>query len=118
MLGKGVIVAEGVTEFETLQAVAQRLEESDATLWPLDLSGVTIFSVDGDGDMPSFAAFFKALGLQTFAFYDKKQRKPEKDAEFAANFDIPRETAFETIERLLVTEIVLGLARRYAALSS
>ena len=104
MLGKGVIVAEGVTEFATLQAAAQKLEESDATLWPLDLSGVTIFSVDGDGDLPTFGAFFKALGLQTFAFYDKKQRKPEKNAEFAANFDIPRETAFETIEKLLVTE--------------
>ena len=104
MLGPAVIVAEGVTEFAALQAVAEKLEGSDANLWPLDLAGVTIFSVDGDGDIPTFGAFFRALGLKTFAFYDKKVRKPEKNAEFAANFDIPRETAFDSIEKLLVAE--------------
>lgn len=104
MLGNGVIVAEGVTEYSALQAVAGKLEESDATLWPLDLAGVTIFSVDGDGDIPTFGAFFKALGLKTFAFYDKKTRTAEKNAEYAANFNIPRETAYDGIEKLLVAE--------------
>lgn len=104
MLGKGVIVAEGVTEFATLQATAEKLELSDQTLWPLDLSGVTIFSVDGDGDMPSFGAFFKALGLKTFAFYDFKVRKAEKNVEFAANFDINCQTQFTNIEQLLISE--------------
>lgn len=104
MLGKGVIVAEGVTEHSALQAVAEKLESTDPTLWALDLSGVTIFSVDGDGDIPTFGAFFKALGLKTFAFYDFKPRKPEKNAEYAANFDIPRETTFDCIEKLLVAE--------------
>jgi putative ATP-dependent endonuclease of OLD family len=104
MLGNGIIVAEGVTEFSALHATAAKLEETDNLLWPLDLAGVTIFSVDGDGDIPTFGAFFKALGLKTFAFYDKKQRKPEKDAEFVANFLIPREIAFDAIEKLLVAE--------------
>jgi putative ATP-dependent endonuclease of OLD family len=104
MLGKAVIVAEGVTEHSALQAVAEKLEESDPTVWALDLSGVTIFSVDGDGDVPTFGAFFKALGLKTFAFYDFKPRKPEKNAEFAANFDIPCETAYDSIEKLLAAE--------------
>jgi len=72
MLGRGVIVAEGVSEHSALQAVADKLEATDDTLWPLDLAGITIFSVDGDGDLPPFGAFFKSLGLETFAFYDKK----------------------------------------------
>jgi putative ATP-dependent endonuclease of OLD family len=104
MLGKGVIVAEGVTEHSALQAVSEKLESADTTIWPLDLSGVTIFSVDGDGDIPTFGAFFKALGLKTFAFYDHKVRTPAKNAEFIANFDIPRETAFDSIEKLLIAE--------------
>ena len=104
MLGTAIVVAEGVTEFSALQAVAEKLENSDKNIWPLDLAGVTIFSVDGDGDIPTFGAFFKALGLKTFAFYDKKVRKPEKDAEFAANFDTAREIAFDSIEKLLVAE--------------
>jgi putative ATP-dependent endonuclease of OLD family len=104
MLGSGVIVAEGVTEHSALQAAVEKLEASDASLWPLDLAGVTIFSVDGDGDMPTFGAFFKPLGLKTFAFYDRKQRTAAKNAEFAANFYIPRETPYDAIERLLVDE--------------
>jgi len=108
LLGTAVIVAEGVTEHSTLQAVASKLEEMDDTLWALDLAGVTIFSVDGDGDIANFGAFFKAIGLKTFAFYDQKQRKPEKNQQLADNFIIPRETSFTGIERLLVAEIPVG----------
>jgi putative ATP-dependent endonuclease of OLD family len=104
MLGNGVIIAEGVTEQSALQSAVEKLEASDANLWPLDLAGVTIFPVDGDGDMPTFGAFFKPLGLKTFAFYDRKQRTEAKNAEFAASFDIPRETAYDGIEKLLVDE--------------
>jgi putative ATP-dependent endonuclease of OLD family len=104
MLGRGVIVAEGVTEAAALNATAEMMEASDASRWPLDLAGVTIFSVDGDGDMPAFGTFFKALGLKTYAFYDKKTRKPEEDAKFTAGFDVPNETAYDAIEKLLVEE--------------
>ena len=72
MLGRGVIVAEGITETAALNAVAEKLETNDTGLWPLDLAGVTIFSVDGDGDMPAFGAFFRALGLRTYAFTTRK----------------------------------------------
>ena len=104
MLGRAVIVAEGVTEHSALQAVAERLESLDSANWPLDLAGVTIFSVDGDGDIPTFGGFFQALGLRTFAFYDRKSRSPQKNAEFAANFDIPLEKTFDSIEKLLLEE--------------
>ncbi len=105
MLGRAVIVAEGVTEHAALSAVAEKMEEADANRWPLDLAGVTIFPVDGDGDMPVFGAFFKALGLQAYAFYDKKIRKAEEATKFAASFDTPCETPYEGIEKLLVAEI-------------
>jgi putative ATP-dependent endonuclease of the OLD family len=42
--------------------------------------------------------------LKTFAFYDFKVRKAEKNAEFAANFDINCQTQFANIEQLLVSE--------------
>lgn len=116
LLGAAVIVAEGVTEHSSLQAVASKLEESDNTLWPLDLAGVTIFSVDGDGDIANFGGFFKGIGLRTFAFYDQKQRKPEKNRQLAENFIIPRETAYTGIEKLLVAEI--RIARQWQMLES
>lgn len=44
MLGRGVVVAEGITEQLALQAVAEKLEAADEALYPLDLSGVTIIT--------------------------------------------------------------------------
>ena len=116
LLGTGVIVAEGVTEHSALQAAASKLEDGDNTLWPLDLAGVTIFPVDGDGDVANFGTFFKGVSLKTFAFYDRKARKAEKNAQLAADFIIPRETAYPNIEQLLVTEI--PVARQWQMLES
>jgi putative ATP-dependent endonuclease of OLD family len=105
MLGQGVIVAEGISEQAVLATVASKMELADKLYYPLDLSGVTIFPVEGDGSMSSFGAFFRTLGLKTYAFYDKKQRKPEENQKLADTFDIPNETAYPGIELLLVSEI-------------
>jgi putative ATP-dependent endonuclease of OLD family len=107
MLGPGVIVTEGITEHSALTAVADKMETEDENRYPLDLSGITIFPVDGDGSLPNFGAFFKALGLRTYAFYDLKQRKAEENQKLLASFDVPNETAFSGIEQLLVAEIPL-----------
>lgn len=104
MLGPGVIVAEGITEHSALAAVAEKLESTDPNRYPLDLSGITIFPVDGDGSLPNFGAFFKALGLKTYAFYDRKPRKSEENQKFVDAFDVPNETAYTSIELLLVAE--------------
>ncbi|MCC6480193.1 MAG: AAA family ATPase [Sphingomonadaceae bacterium] len=105
MLGKGVVVAEGATEVAVLNAVAEKLEEFQSDLWSLDLSGITVFSVDGDGDLPPFGDFFKALGLRTYAFCDKKTRNEVETAKFKAAFDVPWETEYKGMEKLLTEEI-------------
>lgn len=105
MLGKAVIVVEGVTELSALSSVSRRMELGDGTVFPLDLAGVTFFDANGDGQMPAFGAFFRALGLKTFAFYDHKSRTPlQKDA-FQAAFDIDCEHAYRGMERLIATEV-------------
>ena len=107
MLGAGVIVAEGVTEQAALSAVAEKMEAADASLYPLDLSGVTVFPVEGDGSMPMFGAFFKTLGLKAYAFYDRKQRTPKEQQQFIDSFDLPYEAPYLGIEQLLVAEVQL-----------
>lgn len=104
MLGPGVIVTEGITEHSALTAVADKLETADLSRYPLDLSGITIFPVDGDGSLPNFGAFFKALGLKTYAFYDQKPRKAEENQKFIDSFDVPNETVYTGIELLMVAE--------------
>jgi len=105
MLGRGVIVEEGLSEKAAIVAVAERMQSSDTQYYPLDLSGVTVFPVDGDGSMPAFGGFFKALGVKAYAFYDKKSRKSDEVQRFTENFELANETAYTGIERLLTSEV-------------
>jgi putative ATP-dependent endonuclease of OLD family len=71
MLGRGVIVCEGLTEKDVVLAAAEKMEEANPDdCYPIDLSGVSVISVDGDGALPEFGAFFMALQITAYAFYD------------------------------------------------
>ncbi len=108
MLGKAIIVAEGLTEQIALWAVAAKMETASEGNYPLDLSGVTIFSSDGDGSLAAFGSFFKNLGLTTYAFYDSKARPPEEIAKIQAAFTLANETAYTGTEVLLSTEVPIN----------
>lgn len=115
MLGKGVVIAEGISEQAVLLMIAERMEAHNEQNYPLDLSGVTIFPVEGDGSLPAFGGFFKALGLKTYAFYDKKARKPEEQQKLVDSFDVPHETPYSGIERLVVAETPLNRQWQFLA---
>lgn len=104
MLGAGVIVSEGITEQAAILAAAEKLEEHNPDLMPLDLAGITVLAVDGDGSMPAFGMFFRELGIRTYAFYDKKSRKTEELEKFKIAFDVPNETNYKGMEQLLASE--------------
>jgi putative ATP-dependent endonuclease of OLD family len=116
MLGKGVVIAEGLTEQIALTAVAQKMQAADAELYPLDLAGVTLISADGDGNISELGGFFIGLGLPAFAFLDKKKR-PEKEAKALgeAGFKVLCETAYPGMEELLATEMPLDRQWQYLA---
>jgi putative ATP-dependent endonuclease of OLD family len=106
MLARGVIVAEGITEVATLQAVASAMEAADSNNYPLDLGGVSIITTDGDGSIAEFGRFFASLEIPAFAFLDKKARQPKEDAALkGAGYTILNETNYPSMEALLVTEI-------------
>ena len=105
MLGKGVIVVEGVTESFALPVVARRMEEADPSLQPLDISGVAFFDAENEGAMPKFGAFFRGLGLKTFGFSDFLVRTPERKKLFTDSFDIDCEHNYAGFESLVVEEM-------------
>lgn len=108
MLGRAVIVVEGVTELHAMPVVARRMEENDPNLQPLDIAGVSFFDADGESNMPKFGKFFKTLNLRTFAFYDldhKKKRKADQAQSLADNFEINVEHAYKGFEDLIVAEV-------------
>jgi hypothetical protein len=104
MLGKGVIIVEGLTEFHALPVLARCLEAQDSSLNPLDLAGVSIFDAESDGPIPKFGKFSQALGLKTFGFYDAKQRTQDEKNKFAAVLDVNEEHPYKGFEGLLAAE--------------
>lgn len=113
MLGKGVILVEGLTEFHALPVLARCLEVQDATLNPLDLAGVSIFDAESDETIPKFAKFFQALGLKTFGFYDYKKRSTDEKAKFAAVLDVDQEHPYKGFEELLAAEVPAARLRLF-----
>ncbi len=106
MLGRGAIVGEGITEKDVIWAVAEKMEAADPdACYPLDLSGVTIITADGDGSIPEFGAFFQAMQIQAFALYDAKKRPAEETKKLQDNFDVSWQTQYLGMERLLIEEI-------------
>lgn len=113
MLGRGVILVEGVTESHALPSIGRCLEAQDGMLNPLDLAGVTIFDAESDGQIPKFGKFFQALGIKTFGFYDHKKRDPKEMAKFAAALDVNQEHGFKGFEDLVAAEVPVTRLRAF-----
>jgi putative ATP-dependent endonuclease of the OLD family len=113
MLGKGVIIVEGSTEYHALPVLASCLEGENASLNPLDLAGVSIFDAESDSQIPKFAKFFQALGLNTFGFYDAKKRDAAEKAKFAAVLDVNEEHKYKGFEQMLAAEVPVTRLRAF-----
>jgi putative ATP-dependent endonuclease of OLD family len=106
MLGKGVIVVEGVTELYALPVIARQLEQACGLfIQPLDISGVAFYDADGESNMVKFGTFFKELGLKTFSFYDYLARTPEDKKKLTDAYDIDGEHKYGGFEDMLVAEV-------------
>ena len=104
ILGQGVIIGEGLVEFQVLRAASDVMETADDGNYPFDLSGVTFFDSGGDGSLSDYGAFFRSLGLKAFAFYDKKERTADQIAVISNNFDLNKQTDYSDVEKLLSDE--------------
>lgn len=106
MLGKGVIVVEGVTEFYALPVIERKLHTDLAGIFqPLDIAGVAFFDADGESNMLKFGNFFNELGLKTFSFYDYLKRTPEDKKKLTDCFTIDCEHPHAGFEGLLAAEV-------------
>jgi putative ATP-dependent endonuclease of OLD family len=105
MLGKGVIIGEGMTEEDALAATCLQLQESDKTLYPLDISGVSIINGEGDGNLEKLGSFFKEIGVPAYAFFDRKKRTDDDIAKLKGLYVIAREIPHTGAEKLLAAEV-------------
>ena len=114
ILSRGVLVVEGQTEASIMPIASSVLEESEEGYLHLDLAGVSIFTANGDGDVPRWGPIFRALGKIPLALYDK-QAKPY-DAEALADllaYEEHWESPELSIEDLLVNQVQVAVLRRF-----
>lgn len=113
MLGKGVIVGEGITEQDALLVVAQKMEDNNPSLFPLDVAGLCVISAEGDGNLEKLGSFFKEIGTPAFAFFDRKRRTDEEIAALNDNYVVAKEIQQTGAEVLMAEETPLDRQWQY-----
>lgn len=113
MLGQGVIVGEGITEQDALLVVAQKMEDNDPALFPLDVAGLCVINADGDGNLEKLGAFFKEIGTPAFAFFDRKKRTDAEIATLQASYVVAKEIQQKGAEVLMAEETPLDRQWQY-----
>lgn len=114
MLGSGVICVEGISDAEVLSSASDVLEEGydPGAYTPLDLSGVTIVQCEGDGGILRYGEFFKSLGKNIYAFYDKQANGDIAD-DIDDLFDASWQLNQTGIEFLLAEEVGIAVLRKF-----
>jgi putative ATP-dependent endonuclease of OLD family len=113
MLGRGVIVGEGITEQDALLVTAQKLENSNADLFQLDVAGISVINADGDGNLEKMGSFFKEIGTPAFAFFDRKKRTAAEVTALQSVYVIAQETVQKGAEALMAEETPLDRQWQY-----
>jgi putative ATP-dependent endonuclease of the OLD family len=118
ILSRAVLVVEGSTEAALFPAASTVMEES---LGPdiythFDLTGLSVFTAAGDGDVPRYGPVFAALGKLAFGFFDKPNSPLSADAiakldTYTQHWQSPE----KGIENLLVNELGLPVLKRFLA---
>ena len=119
MLGDGVLCVEGISDEEVIYSASAVLEEGSevGTYTPLDLSGVTVVQCEGDGGILRYGKFFSALGLKTYALYDRTSNEAFR-VEIKKIFDSTSELEQTGIEYLLGDETTIDVIRSFLAKAS
>jgi putative ATP-dependent endonuclease of the OLD family len=113
MLGRGVIIGEGITEQEVLLVSAQKMEESNADLFQLDVAGIRVVNADGFGNLEKLGAFFREIGTPAFAFFDRNKRTPDQISTLKNVYEIAFEIQQNGAEALMAEETPLDRQWQY-----
>ena len=114
ILSRAVLVVEGQTEASILPIASSVLEENEQGYTHLDLAGVSIFTANGDGDVPRWGPIFRALGKIPFALHDKQPTPYGAEAQAdLASYEETWESPELSIEDLLVSQVPVTVLRRF-----
>lgn len=114
ILSRAVLVVEGETEASIVPVAAALLEQSNPKYVHPDLAGVTVFTANGDHDVPRWAPILRALGKVPFGMVDK-QASPytETNATAVGCFEEFWESPAKGVEELIVSQVPTPVIRRF-----
>lgn len=114
ILSRAVLVVEGQTEASIMPIASSVLEESEKGYTHLDLAGVSIFTANGDGDVPRWGPIFRALGKIPFALYDRQMTPYDAEAQADLGaYEEHWESPELAIEDLMVSQVPIAVLRRF-----
>lgn len=114
ILARAVVVVEGATEAALLPVASSILEAEVEGYTHFDLAGVSIFTADGDADVPRWGPIFKSLDKQVFGFRDKQAAAPTSAVQQKLDtFDKFWESPETGLEDLLVNRTTPAVHRRF-----
>lgn len=104
LLAKRILITEGSTEASAYSEAARRLADLDMyTYQSMEAMGVAIFNAESENSIPTFGDFFRNLGKETFAVYDKQSKVDNKEAIEAA-VEHCFESKYKGFEELIIKE--------------
>lgn len=113
LLAKYVLIVEGRTEFDAMQAAARTLSQTDPQSFKsLEALGVAVIDARSDSQVAPLGNFFRALGRTVFAVFDKQDEA--QLALIKAAVDHPYESHMKGFESLVLQGTKENAIRRYA----
>lgn len=113
LLARRVLIAEGHTEYDAIPAAARRLNELKPNEFrTLEALGIAIINAETDSQIATLGHYFKRLGKDVFAIFDKQDSKKLSEIQAAVHhtFQAPE----KGFERVVVNGTAEDALRRFA----
>jgi putative ATP-dependent endonuclease of OLD family len=114
ILSRAVLVVEGGTEASIIPIASSILEAHHDGYTHIDLAGISIFTAEGDGDVPRYGPMFRSLGKLPFATFDKQATAFATEQQTAlGSYERVWESPEPGIEQLMVKQTPIPVQRRF-----
>lgn len=112
LLAKRILLTEGDTEATSYAGAGRKLNELNPEKYnSLEGMGIAVFNVGSETAIASYGEYFRSLGKQVFAVFDKQDRDDLVLIE--ANIDFAYESEYKGFEKLLIDETAIEVVVRF-----
>jgi putative ATP-dependent endonuclease of OLD family len=117
MLGKAVLLSEGISDRAALAAANDKLcGLTGTTHVDLEILGVTLIEAGGKDELPKLSEFFSSLGLRVFVLSDAIA--PELQQRISAHAEWILNLSYSSLEKLLAAESPLHVVKSFLQVAS